>query len=97
MSKLNFRVKVKDSHDFLHKIRVAQQKHGLLVEHRRQGLTSSLQTTKGKIMEPQIEEHVSKDEEFDSWSFQAQEHGVGETIKNNYCRFESLERKEIFV
>jgi hypothetical protein len=84
------KVKVKDSHDFLHKIRVAQQKHGLLVEHGRQGLTSSLQRTKGKIMEPQTEEKESKDEEFDFWSFQAHEHGVGETIKINYYRSESL-------
>ena len=48
-------------------------------------------------MEPQIEEKASKDEEFDFWSFQAHERGVGEKIKNNYCRSESLERKGIFV
>jgi hypothetical protein len=76
-------VKVKDSHDFLNKIKVAQQKNGLLVEHVRQRLTSSLQRIKGKIMEPQIEEQVSKDEEIDFWSFRAHEHGVGETIKSN--------------
>jgi hypothetical protein len=59
------KVKIKDSHEFLHKIRVAQQKHGLLVEHGRQGLTSSFQRKKGKIMEPQTQEQASKDEEFD--------------------------------
>jgi hypothetical protein len=52
--------KVKDNHELLHKIRVAQKKHGLLVEHGRQGLTSSLQRTKGKIMEPQTEEKAQK-------------------------------------
>jgi hypothetical protein len=40
---------------------------------------------------------VSKDEEFDFWRFQAHECGVGEIIKSNYCRSESLERKGIFV
>jgi hypothetical protein len=49
--KIMVKVKFKDNHDFLHEIRVMQQKHGLLVEHGRQGLTSSLQRTKGKIME----------------------------------------------
>jgi hypothetical protein len=44
---------------------VEQQKHGLLVEYGKQGLTSSLQRTKGKIMEPHTKEQVSKDEEFD--------------------------------
>jgi hypothetical protein len=68
-----------------------------LVEHGRPGLTSSLQRTKGKIIEPQTEEQASKDEEFDCWSFQAHERGVGEIIKSNYCRSESLERKWIFV
>ena len=48
-------------------------------------------------MEPQIEEHVSKDEEFDFWSFLAHEPGVGETIKSNYCRSKSLKREGIFV
>jgi hypothetical protein len=76
---------------------VAQQKHGLLVEHGRQGLTSSLQRTQGKIMEPQTEEKASKDKEFDFWSFQSHELGVGETIKINYCRSESLEREGMFV
>jgi hypothetical protein len=48
-------------------------------------------------MEPQTKEQASKDEEFDFWSFQAHERGVGETIKSNYCRSESLEREGIFV
>jgi hypothetical protein len=91
------KVKVKDNHDFLHKIRVAKQKHVLLVEHGRQGLTSSLQRTKGKIMEPRTKEQASKDEEFDFWTFQAHECGVGETIKRNYCISKSLEREGIFV
>jgi hypothetical protein len=43
------------------------------------------------------EEQASKDEEFGFWSFQAHERGVGETIKSNCCRSESLERKGIFV
>jgi hypothetical protein len=60
---------------------VEKQKHGLFVEHGSQGLISSLQRIKGKIMELQIEEHASNDEEFNFWSFQAHEHGVGETIK----------------
>jgi hypothetical protein len=90
-------VKVKGSDDFLHKIILAQQKHGLLVEHGRQGLTSSLQRTKGKIMEPHTEEQASKNEEFDFWSFQAHERGVGEALKSNNCRSESLEREGIFV
>jgi hypothetical protein len=47
-------------------------------------------------MEPQTEEQASKDEEFDFWSFQAHERGVGETIKRNYCISESLEREGIF-
>jgi hypothetical protein len=72
---------------------VAQQKHGLLVEHGRQGLTPSLQRTKGKIMEPQTEECASKDEEFDFWSFQAHERGVGETIKSNYCSLNIWKQK----
>jgi hypothetical protein len=76
---------------------VAQQKHGLLVEHGRQGLTSSLQRTKGKFMEPPTEEKASKDEKFDFWSFQAHERGIGETIKRNYFRSKSLEREGIFV
>ena len=76
---------------------MAQQKHGLLVEHGRQGLTSSLQRTKGNIMEPRTEEKASKDEEFDFCSFQSHERGVRETIKGNYCRSESLEREGIFV
>jgi hypothetical protein len=86
-------VKVKESHDFLNKIRVVQQKHGLLVKHGRQALISSLQRTKGKSMEPQTEENASNDEEFDLWSFQAHEGGVGETTKRNYNRYESMERK----
>jgi hypothetical protein len=48
-------------------------------------------------MEPQTKEQASKDEGFDIWIFQAHERGVGETIKNNYCRSESLEREGIFV
>jgi hypothetical protein len=48
-------------------------------------------------MEPQTEEHVSKDKEFDFWSFQAHECGIGETIKINYCRSKCLEREVIFV
>jgi len=48
-------------------------------------------------MEPQTEEHASKDEEFDFWSFQAHERGVGETIKRNYCRYESMEGEGIVV
>ena len=63
--KILVKVKVKNNNDFLYEIRVTQQKHGLLVEHGRQGLTSSLQRTKGKIMEPQTKEQASKDEEFD--------------------------------
>ena len=74
-----------------------QHKHSLLVALRRQGLTSSLQRTTGKIMEPQTEEQASKDEEFDFWSFQAHECGVGETIKSNYCRSKSQEREGILV
>ena len=95
--KILVKVKVKDIHDFLHEIRVAQQRHGILVDHGIQGLTSYFQRTKGKIMEPQTEEHESKDEEFDFWSFQAHERGVGETIKSNYCKSKSLERGGIFV
>ena len=41
--------------------------------------------------------NVTINEEFDFWSFQAHERGVGETIKRNYCRSESLERERIFV
>jgi hypothetical protein len=48
-------------------------------------------------MEPQIEEKVSKDKDFDFWSFQAHEHGVGEIIKRNYCISKYLEREGIFV
>jgi len=48
-------------------------------------------------MEAHTKEQVSKDEEFDFWSFQAHECGVGETIKINYYRSESLEREGIFV
>jgi hypothetical protein len=48
-------------------------------------------------MEPHTEEQALKDEEFDFWSFQAHEHGVGEIIKSNYCRSESMEIKWIFV
>jgi len=44
-------------------------------------------------MEPNTKEHASKDEEFDFWSFQEHERVVGETIKSNYCRSESLEIK----
>jgi len=35
-------------------------------------------------MEPQTKEQVLKDDEFYFLSFQAHEHGVGETIKINY-------------
>jgi hypothetical protein len=48
-------------------------------------------------MEPQTKEQASKGGEFDFWSFQAHERGVGETIKSNYCKSESLEREGIFV
>ena len=48
-------------------------------------------------MEPQTKEQASKDEEFDFWSFQAHECGVGETIKRNHYRSKSMEREGIFV
>ena len=48
-------------------------------------------------MEPQRKEQASKDEVFDFWSFQEHEHGIGETIKSNYCKSESLEKEGIFV
>ena len=46
-------------------------------------------------MEPQTKEKASKDEEFDFWSFQEHECGVGKTIKKKYYRYESLEREGI--
>jgi hypothetical protein len=55
-----------------------------------------LQREKGKIMEPQTKEQASKYEEFDFWSFEAHERRLGEIIKRNYCRYESLEREGIF-
>jgi hypothetical protein len=35
-------------------------------------------------VEPETEEQLLKDEDFDFWSIQAHEHGVGEKIKRNY-------------